>query len=89
MSYTKAVSKVIDVIGDMVNPFKDFSELLNNANTTVAPDEITADLMQAHKHGEDAYKQPRLQRLEANPPLKSFYDTRNLKLLVRLAKRRE
>ena len=71
----KAVSKVIDVIGDLVNPFKDSSELLNIVNATVAPDKITADLMQAHRRGEDAYKQFRLQRLEANPPLKNFYDT--------------
>ena len=61
MSYTKAVSKVIDVIGDLVNPFKDSSEVLNNANVTAAPDEITADLIQAHRRDEDAYKQLRLQ----------------------------
>ena len=55
------------MIGDLVTPFKDSSELLNIANATVTPDEITADLMQAHRCGEDAYKQFRLQRLEANP----------------------
>ena len=60
------VSKVIDVIGDLVNPFKDSSELLNIVNITVVPDEITANLMQTHRRGEDAYKQFILQRLEAN-----------------------
>ena len=57
----KAVSKVIDVVSDLVNPFRDSSELLNISNATVAPDEITADFMQAHRHSVDAYKQFRLQ----------------------------
>jgi len=48
---------------DMVNPFKESSELLNIVNATVPPDEVTLDLMQAHSRGEDAYKQFRLQQL--------------------------
>ena len=33
----KALSKVIDIDSDLVNPFRVFSELLNIANATVAP----------------------------------------------------
>ena len=54
----------MNVIDDLVNPFKDSSEVLNIVNATVPSDEITADLMHTQRHGEDAYKQSRIQRLE-------------------------
>ena len=61
----KAVSEKVEVIQELVNPFKESQELINISNGTVS----NADIAKAKACGESSYKAFRQKRLETDPPM--------------------
>ena len=70
----KAVSSIVDMIGDLVHPFKESQDLINISNATVAPESIAKDLSTAKARGRSAYVSFREERLEKEQPTLKFHD---------------
>lgn len=70
----QAVSAIVEVIEDLVNPFSDPKDLLNISNATVVSTEIAQDLASAKNRGESAYETFKKERLESDPPIIKFHD---------------
>ena len=51
----KAVSDVVDVLQNWINPFEESQDIVSLSTATVAPQEIAKDLMEAYNTGEEAY----------------------------------
>ena len=77
----KSVTALESLIESWNNPFvvKHSQDLISISTAKEAPADVSQDLMQAHKIGEQAYKQFKEERLETSPPKKKFHDA--LKLL--------
>lgn len=68
------MSALVDVIDDLVNPFKESQELLNISNAAVASTDIAKDLAKAKERGESAYTSFKEDRLETDPPAIQFHE---------------
>ena len=70
----KAVSDVVDVLQNWINPFEESQDIVSLSTATVAPQEIAKDLMEAYNTGEEAYNCFKVERLEEDPPQIKFHD---------------
>ena len=70
----KAVSDVVDVLQNWINPFEESQDIVSLSTATVAPQEIAKDLMEAYNTGEEAYNCFKVERLEEDPPKIKFHD---------------
>lgn len=75
----KDFADVQSIIGmlesDWINPIgTEETELVSLSTGQIACEDITRDLLGAHRIGEQAYKEFKEQRLESNPPALKFHD---------------
>ena len=68
----QAVTAVVEVLDDFVNPFQGTSELIDISNATVAAPEVSHDLGSAASHGETQYGKFKSQRLSGDQLEKKF-----------------
>ena len=70
----QAVSDVVDVLQNWINPFEESQDIVSLPTATVAPQEISKHLMEAYNTGEEAYNCFKVERLEEDPPKIKFHD---------------
>ncbi|XP_062903803.1 uncharacterized protein LOC134346378 [Mobula hypostoma] len=89
--YEEAVSAVVSLIHEWVNPFAEKWDLINISMAKAAPKDIAFNLMKAYKIGEQCYATFKDERLEEDPPAKKFHDpmkTNKLKTFSDMRKKR-
>ena len=69
-----AVSTVVRLINDWVNPFVEKQDLISISTAKTAPRDIASDLLKVYEIGEQAYASFKGERLERDPPAKKFND---------------
>ena len=77
----QAVKTIESLIEGWNNPFTERKELVSLATAEQAPEDVTRDLLNGRKVGEEAYQVFKEQRLESSPPQKKFHDTMKLNKL--------
>ena len=77
----QAVTTIESLIEGWNNPFTERKELVSLSTAKQAPEDVTRDLLNARKVGEEAYQVFKEQRLESSPPQKKFHDTMKLNKL--------
>ena len=68
----KSIGDTLDK--NWANPFSVPNELVSLSTSSVAPESVQQDLLNAKKQGEHAYKAFRMERLTSNQPSKQFHD---------------
>ena len=82
-----AVSTVVGLIKDWVNPFVEKQDLVSISTAKTA-----SDLLKAYEIGEQTYATFKGERLESDPPAKKFHDpmkTNRLKTFSNMCKKKE
>lgn len=69
----EALSAVVGLIKDWVNPFAEKQDLISISTTKAAPRDIAFDLLKAFEIGEQTYATFKDERLERDPPAKKFH----------------
>ena len=90
--YEDAVSTVVGLIKDWVNPFVEKQDLISISTAKTAPRYIASDLLKAYEIGEQAYATFKGERLERDPPAQKFYDpmkTNRLKTFSNMCKKKK
>ena len=85
------VSSMVDVLESWIDPFAADQDLLCISSATLAPPDITADLLNAQTIGENAYQKFKVERLESDPPTTKFHSPMkktNLKTFTNLTKKK-
>ena len=77
----QAVTTIESLIEGWNNPFTERKELVSLSTAKQAPEDVTRDLLNGRKVGEEAYQVFKEQRLESSPPQKKFHDTMKLNKL--------
>jgi len=67
------VAAVSDVLENWINPFEEH-DLVCISTATAATYEVRNDLIKAHATGEKAFAKFKTERLESDPPKKTFHD---------------
>ena len=87
-----AVSTVVRLINDWVNPFVEKQDLISISTAKPAPRDIASDLLKGYEIGEQAYASFKGESLERDPPAKKFNDpmkTNRLKTFSNMCKKKE
>ena len=70
-----AVSTVVRLINDWVNPFVEKQDLISISTAKTAPRDIASDLLKVYEIGEQDYASFKGERLERDPPANKFNDS--------------
>ena len=87
-----AVSIVVGIIKDWVNPFVEKQDLISISTEKTAPRDIASDLLKAYEIGEQAYACFKGERLDRDPPANKYHEpmkTNRLKTFSNMCKKKE
>lgn len=88
----EAVSSVVSLIHEWVNPFEGKQDLISISTAKAAPKDIASNLTKAYEIGKQCYETFKDERLDKDPPTKKFHDpmkTNRLKTFSDMCKKRE